>query len=178
MKTCFNHPDNKAVSVCHNCGKDYCEQCLDEGKEFYYCKRSECQELLEKELPTIKAPESIICPNCDSELELSENERIKGKTHCPECESVIDFTISPPKILENKNYIEILSSLNQGDIALIKSILEDGKIDYYTFGENFLSVRPILEPVKIFVNLNQFDEVQELLKDFELKIFGLSNRQD
>ncbi|MEE9429793.1 MAG: hypothetical protein V3V16_02060 [Melioribacteraceae bacterium] len=177
MNNCFNHPEKKAFSICRGCGKEFCESCLDEGIEYYYCKNAECQKLFRIELPLIEGPENIICPNCDSELELSDNEKIKGKIHCSGCESAIDFTVNPPIILENENYTEILSSLNQGDIAVIKSILEDGNIDFFALGENFLSVRPLLEPMKILVNDNQLSEAKELLKDFDLKIFGASNNQ-
>jgi hypothetical protein len=178
MKNCINHPNKKAFSVCHNCGKEYCQQCLDEGKEFYYCKNPECQESLRKELVPESLPLHLICPNCESELELSQDERISGKIHCRECEALIDFTGNPPKIIEKKDYKEIINSLNQGDIALIKSVLEDGEIDYFVLGENFLSVRPLLEPARIFVNVNQLNETHKLLKDFKLNIFGLSIRQD
>ena len=39
-----------------------------------------------------------------------------------------------------------------GDVLLIKSILEDDNIDYYTLRENFLTIRPLLEPIKIMVS--------------------------
>jgi hypothetical protein len=178
MNTCFNHPDKKALSICHGCGKKYCELCLDEGKEYYYCKNPECHKLLEKELPHYNAPENAVCPKCEYELELSEDERIIGKTHCPECNTVVDCTVNPTKVLEKEDYTEIISSLNQGDIALIKSILDNGDIDYQIFGENFLSVRPLLEPARIFVNTNQIEKVQELLKGFDLKIFGVSAKRN
>jgi len=29
---CFNHPDKKAISYCHSCGKYFCEDCLSIGK--------------------------------------------------------------------------------------------------------------------------------------------------
>jgi hypothetical protein len=109
---------------------------------------------------------------------LTREERINGKIRCPECELPIDCTTRPPQILKNEDYHEILSSLNQGDIGLIKSILEDGNIDYFTLGEHFLSVRPLLQPVRIFVNVKQVAIALELLKDLDLKIFGFSSRQD
>ena len=71
-----------------------------------------------------------------------------------------------------------MSSLNQGDIGIIKSILDDNEIDYYVTGENFLSVSPLLEPAQFFVNTNQFEEAKKLLKDFDLKIFGFSARNE
>ncbi len=50
MKTCVNHPNRRTFSICHSCGKDYCEQCLNEGKEYYYCESEICQVELKKEL--------------------------------------------------------------------------------------------------------------------------------
>lgn len=178
MKTCFNHPDKEAMSVCHGCGKDYCKQCLDEGKEYYYCKNPECQKLLKAEVPFRELPEKIMCPGCGSELKLSKEERETGKIHCSECEAFIDFNFNPPKIINKENYVELLYSLNQGDIALIQSMLDDGKIDYYIAGGNFLSVRPLLEPARFFVNESQLEEAKELLKDFKLNIWGASTNQE
>lgn len=183
MKTCFNHPDKKALSKCHGCGKDYCEECLDEGLEYYYCKRPECQSLLLQELSGKSAtenynndivPEKIICPNCKAEIELTEDEAEEKKVHCPNCEALIDLRFDPPHALQRDNYIELLSSLNQGDIALLKSILDDGQIDYYVFGEGTLGTQPFLFPVRFFVNADQIELAKELLKNFDLKIFGPS----
>lgn len=179
MKSCVNHPDRKAFSICHSCGKDYCESCLDEGKEFYYCRKPECQKLFLAELNPEILPINFECPNCSEEMELSEAERISGKVHCPGCEALIDFKVIPPKILTKENYIELLSSLNQGDIALIKSILGNSNVDYYIFGENFLSVDPLIQPARFYINSDQVEEAKELLKDFKLHIWGASkNEQD
>ena len=118
---------------------------------------------------------NIICPNCESEIELSKKEIETKKVHCPKCEALLDFNFEPPKISKKENYVELLSSLNQGDVSIIKSLLDDGGIDYYIFGENFLSVRPLLEPARLFVNETQIEEVKEILKDFDLHIWGLSS---
>ncbi len=177
MNTCVNHPDKKAFSICHSCGKAYCEQCLSEGEEYYYCKNYECQEMLKKELHSEGLPINVICPNCETELELSEGERSSGKVHCPECESLIDFKINPPQVLNRKNYVELLSSLNQGDIGLIKSILENANIDYYIFGENYLSAEPLIQPARFFINENKLEEAKVLLKDYEFHIWGFSSNQ-
>lgn len=175
MRMCFNHPDKKAFSVCHCCGKDFCRECLSEGEEYYYCKDPKCQEMLKKESHRESLPKIITCPSCGGEIELSEAEKTSGKVHCEECESLIDFNENPPKIINQEKYVELLSSLNQGDIGLIKSILEDANIDYYVFGENFLSVDPLIQPARFYVNEEQLNEAKELLKNFELRIFGASN---
>lgn len=41
---CANHSDKTAVSFCHACGKHFCDSCLMQGKEFYYCYNQNCQE--------------------------------------------------------------------------------------------------------------------------------------
>ena len=174
MKYCINHPDKKAYSVCHGCGKDYCESCLVAGKEFYYCKNPECQKLLRMESAPAVLPDNVKCPNCGTELIPTKEEKKERKIHCPECETMIDFNYDPPKAFNKENYVEFLSSLNQGDIALIKSILNDGGIDFYTTGENFLSLDPLIVPAVFYVNEKQVLDAKELLKDFKLNIFGLS----
>lgn len=177
MKTCFNHPAKKAFSICHSCGKDYCEECLNKGIKNYYCNNPECQAMLKKELDSDGLPINIICPNCKSELELSEDERTSKKVYCTECEALIDFNFVPPKILNKENYVELLSSLNQGDISIIKSLLDSGGIDYYFLGENFLSIYPLLQPARLFVNENQIEKAKEILKDFDFNIWGVSKNQ-
>ena len=41
---CTNHPNKNSLSFCHSCGKYFCEDCLDVGEEYYYCKEEKCQE--------------------------------------------------------------------------------------------------------------------------------------
>jgi hypothetical protein len=170
MKTCTNHPRKEAFSTCHSCGRDYCNDCLDEGYEFYYCTAAQCQELLFKEI----LPENLSCPNCNKDLELSYSERRKMKVHCQQCEAFINFLTNPPQVFAKEKYIQLLFSLNQGDIGIIKSILDDSDIDYYISGENFLTVEPLIQPARFYVNLNHLEIAKELLKDFELNIWGAS----
>jgi uncharacterized RDD family membrane protein YckC len=51
---CSNHPEKQALSFCHNCGKYYCSDCLNEGKQYYYCNSKDCFELYKKESLTIE----------------------------------------------------------------------------------------------------------------------------
>lgn len=173
MKECVNHPGREALSICHSCGESFCEECLTEGNEYYYCAKPECQAMLKGELRK-DIPDTSVCPNCGAELELSEEEKKAGKIHCPECEALVDFNSDPPKVLNADNYVQLLSSLNQGDIGIIKSILDDAGIDYYVFGENFLSTEPLLQPARFFVSEDQLEDAHEVLKGFDLKIFGAS----
>ena len=71
-----------------------------------------------------------------------------------------------------------MSSMNQGDLGIIKSMLDDGSIDYFVTGENFLSVDPLIQPARIMVREDQLDEANEIIKNFELHIFGVSLNQN
>ncbi len=59
---CFNHPNRKAFSLCHHCGKYYCSSCLKEGPEFYYCTRPECLKALEAEVHLLIPPAEPVKP--------------------------------------------------------------------------------------------------------------------
>lgn len=171
---CYNHPETKAVNTCHHCGNNYCEKCLTEGVEYYYCDKPECRAVLNSEL----IPETIICGNCSKSIKLTFDERVEKKVHCPHCEALLNFTSTDDRIMEPDEYVELLSSLNQGDLALVKSILDDAQLSYYVTGENFLSVDPLIQPAKFYILQSQFIEAAELLKDFNLHIFGASAKVD
>ena len=70
-------------------------------------------------------------------------------------------------------YISLLRTFSQVDVAMIKSLLE-GNVDYYFKDENFMSIRPLLEPAILMVREDYVDEVRELLSDFELNYLGVS----
>jgi len=75
--------------------------------------------------------------------------------------------------MSNNNFMPILRTFSQVDVAMIKSLLE-GNVDYYFKDENFMSVRPLLEPSVLMVSEDYVDGVRELLKDFELNYLGIS----
>ncbi|HUI29452.1 MAG TPA: DUF2007 domain-containing protein [Candidatus Acidoferrales bacterium] len=176
MEHCINHPGKKALSVCHGCGKNFCEVCLDEGREFYYCKNPACQELLKKDKKVELLPEKMMCPVCSSELELSNEDRTSKKFHCPECKSFVDLTEDPPKIWDDKNYLLLLTTMNQGDIAVIKSLLDNANIDYYAFDEDFLSMRPLVQPARFFVAESDVEKAKEIMESLNLNFFGITRR--
>jgi hypothetical protein len=108
----------------------------------------------------------MFCPNCKAEY-------LAGVAVCAECDvplvdalPVIDHEKSEP------TYVEVIT-YNAGDIALIKSILDDGEIEYQIEGEYFNSMLPLLQPVKILVPENKVEVAKEILKDFNLTYLGL-----
>jgi len=54
----------------------------------------------------------------------------------------------------------------------------NSNIDYYVLDGEFLTVRPLVQPARFYVADGQLEEAKELLKDFELHIFGVSKRND
>ena len=102
-KYCVNHPTSKAVSFCHGCGDDLCTECLVAGTEYYYCRKDECQSLLQEELKNFAEGYDTnprFCPKCMEET-LPEScgdvqsinftgERLSNLGHeCPVCHSII-----------------------------------------------------------------------------------------
>ena len=75
--------------------------------------------------------------------------------------------------MSTNKYLPFLKTFSQVDIAMIKSLL-DGNVDYYFKDENFMSIRPLLEPAILMVRESDFQEVQEILADFELNFLGVS----
>lgn len=170
---CTNHPGKKAYGICHHCGKHFCKDCLTEGLEFNSCSNPECLKTNESKL----LPREIQCPSCNNIFILNDKERMSIKIHCPECESLINYSSNPPVVLKPKNYVEATWSMNQADLFLIKSLLDDAEIDYYTTGENFLSVDPLIQPARFFVLEEQVETANELIKESELSVSGISFRE-
>jgi Putative prokaryotic signal transducing protein len=178
MEKCPNHPANTAEFTCHSCGNHFCELCLTEAGDYYYCNKTECQKAMKISLRKEPLTEGVICPYCENDIELSDKERESRQVHCPSCESFIDFNTDPPSIINPKEYVQITSSINQGDIGLIKSLLDDADIDYYVFGENFLIIDPLIQPARVFVLKEQLEEAKHILKDVDIHIFGVSMRNE
>jgi len=66
-------------------------------------------------------------------------------------------------------FIKVYSTNNQGELALIKSILDGQKIKYFVKGENFSSIYGAangLTSMDIMVREDIFTEANELLKGF------------
>ncbi len=108
----------------------------------------------------------MFCPNCKAEY-------LAGVAECAECRvplvdalPVIDHEHSVPV------YVEVIT-YNAGDIALIKSILDDGEIDYQIEGEYFNAMLPPVQPVKILVPADKVEMTKEILKDFNLTYLGI-----
>ena len=115
----------------------------------------------------------MFCPSCRAEFR-------PGFTMCSDCH--IPLVGQLPQEPEEPHADEdeyvrfkpILSTFNNGDIALIRSLLENEGIRHFFQGENFHYIRPAVEPAILMVDENRIEEVRELLKDLKLRyiVFG------
>ena len=65
-------------------------------------------------------------------------------------------------------YELLIETSNPADVALIKSLLDSEGILYFVHGEAFSAVRPLVEPVRILVAEDRFEEAQDLIGGLRL----------
>ncbi len=109
----------------------------------------------------------MFCPNCRTEYR-------EGFTVCADCniDLVDDLPQEPgPEFVDFK---EVLGTYNPADVAFIKSLLESEGIQYFFKGENFMYVRPLADPVRLMIRIDQFEEAVELLKNVQLSVAGIN----
>ena len=117
----------------------------------------------------------MFCPNCKAEY-------TKGISRCSDCD--VDLVNSLPISYNNEQqdndltFVPILSTYNLGDIALLRSILDNQGIEYFLQGENTSYIRAYMDPTILMVREDQVEITKELLKDFDLKftVFGTNNK--
>lgn len=109
----------------------------------------------------------VFCPDCKAEY-------VEGHTQC--ADGGVDLVPELP-IEPEPEYIKfefVLSTYNPGDVAIIKSILYGEGIAYFLHGENFMQIRPLVEPARLMVDSEKVETVKELLKDLNLSIMGIN----
>ena len=117
----------------------------------------------------------MFCPNCKAEY-------TKGITRCSDCDvDLINLLPEPNKneqVDHDLTFVPVLSTFNLGDIALLRSVLDNQGIEYFLQGENTSYIRAYMDPTILMVREDQVEITKELLKDFDLKftIFGTNNK--
>ena len=69
-----------------------------------------------------------------------------------------------PNKPEHIHYVEILRTANQGDIALVKSILGPSGIVHYVADENFSTFYFGAQPARVMVDSERVDDAVALLE--------------
>jgi hypothetical protein len=115
----------------------------------------------------------LFCPKCGAEYR-------EGFTVCADCgvSLVYERPAETHDEVEYVEYEEILRTFNPADVAVIKSILDGAEIPYFFKGENFLLVRPLVEPAALMVSKEQAARARDLLKDLKPRYKGISGGSD
>jgi len=149
-------------------------------------------------------PKRVECRECGVTLTLSDRERSEGKYTCPVCNGVFDIKrkelICPQCRAEYvsgiekcadchiplvpyipakhekalHDYVEVLSTYNASDVAVIKSLLNAEKIKCQFRGEIFNLTWPLVQPVRLFVKEDQAEAAKKLLKGMPIRFTGVS----
>ena len=101
----------------------------------------------------------MYCPKCKTEFR-------EGFVECSDCAIPLVENLPPegPKpIPEYVDFEEIMTSSDPGEIAIIKSILDDHQISYLVQGEHFSSFGI---PARIMVPKDNVNDSINLLQDY------------
>lgn len=134
---------------CPNCGVELKLSEEERTRRQFTC--SVCRESFTVAL------DAKYCPECGAEFR-------PKMTECADCKVPLSDTFvgETPKPAPDQ-YLEVMSTYNIADLAVIKGLFEGEKIEYYLQGENFHAVMSWVQPVKIFVREDHVDMAKELL---------------
>jgi hypothetical protein len=109
----------------------------------------------------------MFCPKCKAEY-------IKGITTCADCGVPLVDKLPEEKGLPPKPPYKPLKALfNTAEIAVIKSMLDDAKIDYYFKGERFQAMHvPLVDPAILMIREDQFEAAKKLLGELKYRMWG------
>lgn len=103
----------------------------------------------------------MFCPKCRAEYR-------EGFTECADCKIPLVSVLPPEPKPEYVEYVEVLSTFNVGDIAIIKAILDSEKVIYYFKGDQLQLMRPMAEPARLMVKKGDVQKAIEILKNLKL----------
>ncbi len=109
----------------------------------------------------------MFCPECGAEYR-------DGFTECTDCRVALVAELPPEQTHNTVGYERLLSTFNLGDIAVIKSLLDDAGIEYFFRGEIFNQIDPLIQPAILLVRKDQVEIARSLLGDMNVSFLGIS----
>ena len=109
----------------------------------------------------------MYCPHCGYEY-------VEGVTECADCGAKLQP--HPPRTARRtpKEFVEILSTYNQADIAFIKSLLDNERVEYFFVGENFNQIGQLIQPATLVVRKDHVERSREVLKNLKVTFLGIA----
>ena len=109
----------------------------------------------------------MYCPVCGYEY-------VEGIKECADCR--VPLVEERPRRVRRspREFQEVLSTYNQADIALIKSILDDEKVEYVWVGENFSQIGQLIQPATLVVRKEHVKRTRDVLNHLDVTFFGVS----
>ena len=109
----------------------------------------------------------MFCPNCGYEY-------VEGVTTCADCGAALQP--EPPRTARRtpKEFVEILSTYNQADIAFIKSVLDNERVEYFFVGENFSQIGQLIQPATLLVRKEHAERTRDVLKNLKVTFLGVT----
>jgi hypothetical protein len=102
----------------------------------------------------------MFCPKCKSEYR-------DGFTECADCCIALVRELSTePAQMEYVDFKELLTTNDQGEIALFKSILKSEDIPFLAQGDHFSTTQAYGMTVRFLVPKEYLEQAGELLKEF------------
>ncbi len=118
----------------------------------------------------------MICPKCKAQY-------IRGIYVCADCDVPLVDHLSADEHPENADdikeqdatFLDVYVTSNAGEIAMIRSLLDDAGIDYYFRGERFSMLHSGAYPSCLYVRADQCEEALEILRDLDFGVFGAAD---
>lgn len=98
----------------------------------------------------------MYCPLCRAEFR-------EGYSRCADCD--VDLVATLPVEEKKPGYIELATVFTEGEIALLKSSLDQAGIVYYFHGEQAHRLAPLPFGARLMVREDCREEAEAILKD-------------
>ena len=103
----------------------------------------------------------MFCPKCKAEYR-------DGYIKCADC--CVDLVVESPQRSEDVQYVEmveVFSTYNPGNVAVIKSVLDGEGTHYYFEGENSTMMVGAGAYARLLVQEDQAERVRDILQELE-----------
>ncbi|HET9870602.1 MAG TPA: hypothetical protein VFR02_08925 [bacterium] len=124
---CLNHPSRKVLGFCHVCGDRLWWECLEEGRQYYYCRKPKCQRAWRESLLSE-------CPSC--------GKPVRGKPiFCRAC----GYRLEPISAEETDDLVTVARFGTSLEAQLAQTKLTAERIASYVGDEHVVSLMPLYD---------------------------------